>query len=1295
MQVGTLEIQLLANMARLQSDMEKAQRTVSGAVGKINNLLGAIGVGISVDFLLGLATKANEYSKSLAALSTQISGTTGQIKELDAASRNLSVQFGTSAIKQSSAFYEILSAGITDTAQATALLTEANRLAIGGNADLMISVDGLTSIIKGYGSAAGTAAEIADTMFTASLAGKLSIQELSENIGKVIPLATTMSVSLEEVTAAISALTLGGISAKESITGVRAILAAVAKPSSEAAKLAKEIGLEFNSAGVQALGLAGFLEQVRVKTQGSADKMAILFGGVESLIPALALTGNAGVEFSNILGQMANKAGATEEAFNKMAASPGFQWDKFMATMSNIAITLGDALANVLTPAAEMAAKALNKLFGFNNVTGIEKQVQLVNQLTQKVQSMADRKHIPVVGGILFDKKEFDLLEHQLEMAKVDLAAMQQAQQTATVAQKQSTAETIKNTVEIVRNNEKKTQAANISRKLEKSFNIEVEKLKQYETEAKRARDITDSVATKQERYNRTLEELERLKPYLSVETYNRALQKAQDELRETATVNRTTVNEMDQLWVQAGRNIQTTLSNSIFDFVTGGFDDMVRNAKNAVLRIMSEFAGLKLAQSIGLGAMFAIPGTAAATGGAGGIGGTGAATAINAASLGTSALSLYKSGFGLPSLIGGGIKSVGSFFGSGSMAAFGGGFAGDALGGLAAGGFGSGAASAASMGASMGSAFAAAAGPLLVAFAATQGFNALAGDKRLGGGFGKAINTIGDIPVIGDLIPIIPILNGLFGRGPLKFKEQSLVGNVTADGFTGALVDRYKASGGLLRGSKTDNIIIDTVTGELLNKFGDFSESGISSKLMPIAEQRSKDAIEIGKLMSESFGAISDALKQIGADVGISTAGLQSFNHEIKLVSESGKAITEEQLSAEIEKVTDALARSLVPEIDQLAKHGETAYQAISRLGQEFNALVNAGVAIGGTLANVRSFLQGTAFDQRTAFIEAAGGMDALAEQTQFFSQNFLTEAERLAPIQQQVTDELNRLGLSSDLTKDQFKALVQSFGGVNGVSQETMIALLKLQPAFVAVRDASESLAQAEKERLAAIKQRDMEERRRLAEQIGQKHEEERQKDINAMLKFVDSSLAAVNSHLGKLKSLSEAIRSATQSISPQSIEDARANILSAINFDKRGNVRGIGNINKIDPASIGTLTNQSSSGFMSTFDFEFSRAMNLSILQLLNDATEKSIIAARNTAQQLMGERNNLPKYATGTPFVPRTGPAIVHKGERIIPAAQNSNLEKSMGNDRVIAAINKLVQKFDDVLQGGDALRVKTV
>ena len=44
---GQLEIQLMANMARLQSDMDRAKRTVGDTVGAMNQILGTIGVGLS------------------------------------------------------------------------------------------------------------------------------------------------------------------------------------------------------------------------------------------------------------------------------------------------------------------------------------------------------------------------------------------------------------------------------------------------------------------------------------------------------------------------------------------------------------------------------------------------------------------------------------------------------------------------------------------------------------------------------------------------------------------------------------------------------------------------------------------------------------------------------------------------------------------------------------------------------------------------------------------------------------------------------------------------------------------------------------------------------------------------------------------------------------------------------------------------------------------------------------------------------------------------------------------------
>jgi tryptophan 2,3-dioxygenase len=60
-------------------------------------------------------------------------------------------------------------------------------------------------------------------------------------------------------------------------------------------------------------------------------------------------------------------------------------------------------------------------------------------------------------------------------------------------------------------------------------------------------------------------------------------------------------------------------------------------------------------------------------------------------------------------------------------------------------------------------------------------------------------------------------------------------------------------------------------------------------------------------------------------------------------------------------------------------------------------------------------------------------------------------------------VATKLNELGLSGIKTRDQFKEVVQSFGKVNGITKETLFALLDLAPAFAKVTDAIDSTTRA----------------------------------------------------------------------------------------------------------------------------------------------------------------------------------------------------------------------------------------
>lgn len=334
----------------------------------------AIAAGAAVSTALSLKALF-DYKDAMAEVSTLVDTSKFSMFELSNEALRQAKAYG-NLQGQVKAYYQIISAGAGTVGQATEILDTSNKLAIGGVTDIATAADGLTSILNAYGDKVGGAMAVSDAMFVAMRAGKTTIGELAATLGRVAPLAVQTGTSFDELTAAVAALTKGGITTNESITGVRAILAAVAKPSSEAAELAKQLGLEFNSSALAAKGFAKFLEDVKSKTGGSTDALAILFGGVEAIIPMLALSGQAGKDFANILEQMKDKAGSTEEAFKKMESSPGFQMQRVVSNLTSEFIKMASAFGDMLVPALRTVADNMNLLPGiiqevFNGFVGL------------------------------------------------------------------------------------------------------------------------------------------------------------------------------------------------------------------------------------------------------------------------------------------------------------------------------------------------------------------------------------------------------------------------------------------------------------------------------------------------------------------------------------------------------------------------------------------------------------------------------------------------------------------------------------------------------------------------------------------------------------------------------------------------------------------------------------------------------------------------------------------------------------------------------------------------------------
>ena len=349
-------------------------------------LVGGVGIGTLAALMISGTKAAAEFEKKMAEVSTLLSGDiAGSMAELTDGVRELSIEYGGDVIEQSSALYQVISAGASDSAEALTLMDAANKLAIGGVTDVATAADGLTSALNAYGAGADEATDFSDAMFVAMKNGKTTIGELSTGMSLAAPIASQLGVSFDELLASVSAITTTGTKTTVAFTQMRQIMVSILKPSKDASDAAARMGLDFSEAGLRSKGFAGFMKAVAKATGGSKEEMAKLFPEVESLSGVMFMAGQGAAALGKNIEDMGNKAGATAESFAKMTAAFDYQWNVLTANLKNVGLSLGDGILPPLTS----VITSFNELFALLNseVSTGDKFVGWIHEVAGQLES--------------------------------------------------------------------------------------------------------------------------------------------------------------------------------------------------------------------------------------------------------------------------------------------------------------------------------------------------------------------------------------------------------------------------------------------------------------------------------------------------------------------------------------------------------------------------------------------------------------------------------------------------------------------------------------------------------------------------------------------------------------------------------------------------------------------------------------------------------------------------------------------------------------------------------------------
>jgi len=198
---------------------------------------------------------------------------------------------------------------------------------------------------------------------------------------------------------------------------------------------------------------------------------------------------------------------------------------------------------------------------------------------------------------------------------------------------------------------------------------------------------------------------------------------------------------------------------------------------------------------------------------------------------------------------------------------------------------------------------------------------------------------------------------------------------------------------------------------------------------------------------------------------IAASTSALFFSGHEFaKMLGTDSAAIDTASVSgkfASVEeamtKLGDAIAKNIIPNIDDFTKSGETLTQTLSRLGQEFQLTDQIAGLMGksGTAA----FGSGTAgLTNRDSLVSLLGGASSATTALDGYIESFYSEAEKKARVQDSISATLKAIGLDAiPQTRDEFRNLVEAQDLATESGRRMYATLIAVSGSFAGVADAA----------------------------------------------------------------------------------------------------------------------------------------------------------------------------------------------------------------------------------------------
>lgn len=384
------ETQFTATVGKVISQLDALQASVASVGIKLEDSLGKKleGIGGKLDGI-NLDKVSTKLAAGAIAMQEALTNVVSPAIDFEAAMRNVNtvaklsepelaalseqmrtlgkeIGIGIAPTEAAAAQYDILSAGFTNTADATAVLTQAAIAAKGGMTTTAAAADVLTSALNAYGVGADQAKHFNDVLFTGVEKGKLTFEDFVQGLGQVVPAAAANNVSIEEISSAMAALTAAGQQPARAFTGLNAAIVQLSSPTEEAKKAAAGLGINLEGAAFKSLS---FVEKLQLLAQTAGENKSALrkvLGDVNALGVAYSLAGNGAKTYAEAMAASTGPSDAAAHAAKENEKSVKASQEAFNAAAEAFKISLSTAILPVLGGLADAGRVTIEFLDSFS-----------------------------------------------------------------------------------------------------------------------------------------------------------------------------------------------------------------------------------------------------------------------------------------------------------------------------------------------------------------------------------------------------------------------------------------------------------------------------------------------------------------------------------------------------------------------------------------------------------------------------------------------------------------------------------------------------------------------------------------------------------------------------------------------------------------------------------------------------------------------------------------------------------------------------------------------------------------